>query len=107
MLADHLQKNKEIIQKFKETGDTNYIYKDVLFKSCFQHDMAYGDDQDLGRRTATDKILRLRLILLKILNMMDIKEDLFLWFPIFLIKSLPAGVLICMQIIKLDKISVL
>ena len=29
-------KNKEQIQKFKETGDTNYIYKNELHKACFQ-----------------------------------------------------------------------
>ena len=32
-------KNKERIQKFKETGDTNYIYKNELDTACFQHDM--------------------------------------------------------------------
>ena len=32
-------KNKERIQKFKETGDTSYIYKNELDKACFQHDM--------------------------------------------------------------------
>ena len=36
-------KNKERIQKFKETGDTKYIYKKELDRACFQHDMAYGD----------------------------------------------------------------
>ena len=51
-------KNKEKIQKFKETGDTNYIYKNELDEACFQHDMAYGDFKDLARRTASDKILR-------------------------------------------------
>ena len=51
-------KNKERIQKFKETGDTSYIYKNKLDKACFQHDMAYGDFKDLKRRTASDKILR-------------------------------------------------
>ena len=34
-----LTKNQERIQKFKETGDTNYIYKTELDKACFQHDM--------------------------------------------------------------------
>ena len=53
-----IYKNKEKIQKFEETGDTNYIYKNVLDKACFQHDMAYGDLKDLARRTASDKILR-------------------------------------------------
>ena len=39
-------KNKERIQKFKETGDTNHIYNNELDKACFQHDMAYGDFKD-------------------------------------------------------------
>ena len=51
-------KNKERIQKFTETGDTSYIYKNELDKAYFQHDMAYGDFKDLARRTASDKILR-------------------------------------------------
>ena len=49
--------------------------------------MAYGDVKDLKRRTASDKILRDKiLILLKALNMMDIKEDLLLWFINVLVK---------------------
>ena len=53
-----LTKNKERIQKFKETGDTNYIYKNELDKACFQHNMAYGDFKDLARKTVSDKVLR-------------------------------------------------
>ena len=51
-------KNKERIQKFKETGDTSYISKNELDKACFKYDMAYLDFKDLKRRTAFDKILR-------------------------------------------------
>ena len=51
-------KNKERIQRFKETGDTSYIYKNELDKTCFQHDMAYGDFKDLPKRTAAEKVLR-------------------------------------------------
>ena len=51
-------KNKERIQKFKETGDSRYIYQNQLDIACFQHDMHYGDFKDLTRRTASDKILR-------------------------------------------------
>ena len=36
-------KIKERIQKFKETDDSRYIYKNELDKVCFQHDIAYGD----------------------------------------------------------------
>ena len=32
-------KNKERIQKFKETGDTEYICQNELDKAYFQHDM--------------------------------------------------------------------
>ena len=35
-------KNKERIKKIRETGDTNYIYKNELDKACFQQDMTYG-----------------------------------------------------------------
>ena len=51
-------KNKERIQKFKETGDTSYIYKNELDQTCFQHDMAYGDFKYLKRRTASGQVLR-------------------------------------------------
>ena len=51
-------KNKGRIQKFKETGDTNYIYKNELDKACFQHDISYEDFKDIKRRTASDKSLR-------------------------------------------------
>ena len=57
MLADQF-KSKERTQKFKETGDTKYIYKNELDKACFQHNMAYGDFKDLARRAAPDKFLR-------------------------------------------------
>ena len=51
-------KNKERIQKFKETGDTSYIYKNELDKACFQHDISYGDFKDIAKRTSADKVLR-------------------------------------------------
>ena len=50
-------KHKQRIQKFKETGDTNYIYKNELDKACFVHDAAYSDSKDLIKRTVADKIL--------------------------------------------------
>ena len=51
-------KHKERIQKFKETGDTHYIYRNELDKACFQHDAAYADNKDLLNRTRADKILK-------------------------------------------------
>ena len=50
--------SKQRIQKFKQTGDSRYIYKNELDTACFQHVMAYGDFKDLKKRTAADKVLR-------------------------------------------------
>ena len=43
-------RNKQKIQKFMQTEDTNYIYKNKLDKACFQHDMAYGDFKNLKKK---------------------------------------------------------
>ena len=51
-------KHEQRIQKFRETGDTNYIYKNELDKDCFVHDAAYSDSKDLTKRTVADKILK-------------------------------------------------
>ena len=51
-------KKKERIQKFKETRDSSYIYKNELDKAYFQHDMIYGDSKDSKRRTFSDKVLK-------------------------------------------------
>ena len=51
-------KNKERIKKFMQTGNTDFIYKNKLDKTCFQDDMTYGKAKDLVRRTQSDKVLR-------------------------------------------------
>ena len=51
-------KNKERIKKFMQTGGTNFIYKNELYKACFQHDMAYGKTKDLVKRTQSNKVLK-------------------------------------------------
>ena len=71
MLAKHLKqpgftysacgpftKNKERIEKFMQTGNTNFIHKNELDKPCFQHDTAYGKTKDLAKRTQSDKVLK-------------------------------------------------
>ena len=49
-------KHEQRIQKFKETGDANYVYKNELDKACFVHDAAYSDSKDLTKRTVAHKI---------------------------------------------------
>ena len=51
-------KNKERIQKFMQTGNTDFIYKNELDKASFQHDMAYSKSKHLVKRTQSDKVLR-------------------------------------------------
>ena len=82
-------KNKERIQKFKETGYSRYIYQNELDKACFQHDMANGDFKDLTEEKLLIKYCVIKhLILLKIRNMMNINVDLLQWFINFLKKNL-------------------
>ena len=69
-------KYKQRIQKFKQTGDTSYIYKNELDKACFAHDAAYADNKDLTKRTVADKILRNRAFnIAKDTKYDGIKED--------------------------------
>ena len=56
--CDPFTKNKEKIEKFMQTGNKEYVYKNNLDKACFQHDMAYGKFKDLNKRTQLDKVLR-------------------------------------------------
>ena len=42
--------SKERIEKFEETGNKNYIYRNDFDKACFQRDMAYGKYKDLTKR---------------------------------------------------------
>ena len=51
-------KNKEKIENFMQTGNTDFIYRNELDKACFQHDMAYGKTKDLVKRTQSDKVLK-------------------------------------------------
>ena len=52
-----LTKNKERIQKFKETEDSKYIYQKNLDKTCFQNDMNHGDFKDSPGKTDSDNVL--------------------------------------------------
>ena len=52
-------RNNERIEKFIQTGDTDFIYRNELDKACFQHDMAYGKSKYLTKRTQSDKVLAL------------------------------------------------
>ena len=51
-------RHKERIKKFKQTGDTRYIYRNELDKACFEYDSAYAYHNDLINRTKSDKVLR-------------------------------------------------
>ena len=61
-------KNKKRIQKFMETGDRKYIYRNELDKACFQHDMAYGYFKDLKSRTQSDKVLKNKALVFTVVS---------------------------------------
>ena len=44
-------KNKERIEKFIQTGNTDFIYGNELDKACSQLDMSYGKSKDLAKIT--------------------------------------------------------
>ena len=48
------------IHKFRKTGNLKYLYKNELDKACFAHDAAYSDNNDLAKRTISDKMLKNR-----------------------------------------------
>ena len=51
-------KSKERIEKFMQTGSTDFIYRNELDKACFQHGMSSGKSKDLIKRTQSEKVLR-------------------------------------------------
>ena len=51
-------KSKDRIEKFMQTENTDFIYKNEHNKVCFQYDMAYGKSIGLVKRTQSDKVLR-------------------------------------------------
>ena len=73
-----ITRNKET-HEFKTTQDSRQIFQNELGKACFQHDIVFGVFKDLCRR-AMSKVLQYymikHLILLKIQNILDIKEFL-------------------------------
>ena len=54
--CDPFTKNKEGIEKFMQTGNTDFIYKNELDTACFQHNITYGKSKDLIKRTQSDKV---------------------------------------------------
>ena len=51
-------KNKDTIEKFMQTGNTDFFYKSELDKACFQHDMAYGKSKDLIKTIQSGNVLK-------------------------------------------------
>ena len=52
-----LETNKKI-EKFMQTGNTDFIFRNELDKACFQHNIAYDKLKDFVKRTQSDKVLR-------------------------------------------------
>ena len=57
---------KERIEKFMETGNTNFVYRSELDEACFQLDMAYGKSKDITKKNQSDNVLRDKAFNIKI-----------------------------------------
>ena len=53
-------KHCERIQKFRETGDLQHLFKNELDIACLAHDAPYSDSKELAKTTISDKILKIR-----------------------------------------------
>ena len=51
-------KSIEKTEKFMQTKNTDFIYRNDLDKAYFQHDIVYGKSKKLAKRTESDKVLR-------------------------------------------------
>ena len=45
-------KKKERIEKFMQTGNTDFIYKNELDRACFQHYMAYRKSKRFNKKNS-------------------------------------------------------
>ena len=46
------------IQKFTQTENLKYLYRNELDKACLVHDAAYSNSKDVAKRTISDNILK-------------------------------------------------
>ena len=53
-------KHRKRVQKFRETGHLNHMYKNEWDKDCFAQDAAYSDSKDLAKRIISGKVLKER-----------------------------------------------
>ena len=53
----HSTEIKKSIERFIQTRNTDFIYRNDLDKTCFQHDMAYSKSKDVANRTQSDRLL--------------------------------------------------
>ena len=54
---NYLLKPRKKYRIKKKKGYSRYNYRNKLDNAYFQHDMAYGDFQDLARRTTCERVL--------------------------------------------------
>ena len=52
-------KNQERIERFMQTGNTDFTYKNEPDKACFQHNMAYGKSKNQSDKVLKDKAFKI------------------------------------------------
>ena len=51
-------KHRERVQKFRNTGNLKYLFRNELDKAYFAHNAAYSESKHLAKRIILDKILK-------------------------------------------------
>ena len=62
VLVEHLLKTKKEYEKLKKQEIHNIFIKNELGKACFQCDMTYADFKDLPKGTASERVLRSKIL---------------------------------------------
>ena len=52
-------KNQERIERFMQTRNTDFTYKNEPDKACFQHNMAYGKSKNQSDKVLKDKAFKI------------------------------------------------
>ena len=93
-----INQKQKIIEQFKETEDSRNCCQNKVDKVYFQHDMAYGDLGIYLEEQCPMKYYVIKyLTLLKIQNMMNIKNVLLQWFDF--LKKNNFWIKICLMVV--------
>ena len=68
-------KQRERIQKFRESGNLKHLYRNESDKACYANDAEYSDSKGVAKKLFQIRFWKKKLIkLIEIVNIMETKE---------------------------------